>query len=101
MVISKNILAMVAAIHHVIERPLIFDSQGTRHGSTLWGRVRNVNQYKYRGLTLATCDATRTDTCDRLAKPRPCVDRDSATRRARHWDVQSDVAELCFIPKRS
>jgi hypothetical protein len=27
----------------------------------------------------------------------PCVDRDSATRWARHWDVQFEVDELSFL----
>src|SRR5205809_415124 len=30
----------------------------------------------------------------------PLVDRDSATRRARRLDVQSDVGELCFISEK-
>jgi len=30
----------------------------------------------------------------------PLVDRDSVTRRARRWDVQSDVGELSFALRR-
>jgi hypothetical protein len=38
--------------------------------------------------------------CNRLAKPRPCVDRDSAPRRERRLAVQCEVGELSFAWRR-
>ena len=39
--------------------------------------------------------------CNRLAKPRLRVDRDSATRRARYWDVQCEYVSFPSLEKGS